>query len=305
MMRVAIEKLGPRRRRTAGWAAVVAAVLLLLGSAWHIATSAAAEPGPALESLFYPGWYAIGMLLAVAGAVILRGSGDDDATSVAVRERLDRAELEVRDRRALMHEIGATVSGIAFAAQLIDHRRAFSPTQQRLQAMLDAEIARLNRMTGERSSDLSEVIDLDETIRHLVTAQEVQGHRVEWSPTGCLVEGRADDVAQIIHTLLQNAVGHGRSIDVALHASSVGDVVEIVVADGGPGLSPLAREHLYEWAAPGDDSRGEGIGLHLARALACRNGGSLELLETDRGTAFVVSLPTMRANHGHLAQRAG
>jgi signal transduction histidine kinase len=70
-------------------------------------------------------------------------------------------------------------------------------------------------------------------------------------------------------------------------------VVRVQVSDQGPGVPAGLRDAIFERGARGAGSAGEGIGLHVARALVHDLGGSLELAPTaGRGATFVVALPT-------------
>ena len=52
---------------------------------------------------------------------------------------------------------------------------------------------------------------VDDVLRQLVVAQQAQGRAVSWEPSGVTVVGRADDLAEAVHVLLDNAAKHGRA----------------------------------------------------------------------------------------------
>jgi signal transduction histidine kinase len=69
------------------------------------------------------------------------------------------------------------------------------------------------------------------------------------------------------------------------------------------------RERIFDWGGRAGTGAGQGIGLHVARRLVTRHGGSLTLADQEsRGSAFVVRLPAARASeekHGrHADHRA-
>jgi signal transduction histidine kinase len=69
-------------------------------------------------------------------------------------------------------------------------------------------------------------------------------------------------------------------------------MAELEVEDNGSGVDPLTAGSLFQ---PGVSAKGStGIGLYLARRLAERNGGSLELvaLPPGRGGLFRLRLPS-------------
>jgi len=105
---------------------------------------------------------------------------------------------------------------------------------------------------------------------------------------------------RILTNLLENAAKYappnGR---IELHVSRVGDVLEFVVADTGPGILPTDVEHLFEPFARGgrdDGAHGTGLGLSIARRLANLQGGHLVYAPTaERASRFVLTLPAATA----------
>lgn len=90
---------------------------------------------------------------------------------------------------------------------------------------------------------------------------------------------RATPVAlsQILSTLVENALAHGRgTVDIA--ARRAGPSVVIELGDEGAGVSPTIAPHIFERSV---SSSGSGLGLTLARDLAEDNGGRLELVSAQ------------------------
>lgn len=84
-------------------------------------------------------------------------------------------------------------------------------------------------------------------------------------------------LAQIVSTLIENALAHGRgTVDIA--ARRAGPSVVIELGDEGAGVSPSIAPHIFERSV---SSSGSGLGLTLARDLAEDNGGRLELVSAQ------------------------
>jgi signal transduction histidine kinase len=98
---------------------------------------------------------------------------------------------------------------------------------------------------------------------------------------------RATDVVAALERLLVNAHTHAPQSPVTVHVVAIGSRIEVSVADRGPGMSAAAAS-AFGSAQVG---RGDGLGLHVARALMARNGADLELRNRIGGTTFVLSLP--------------
>ena len=115
--------------------------------------------------------------------------------------------------------------------------------------------------------------------------------------SNALVLADGDDVCWILFILTRNAVKianrkSGAIIFLALQISNGNSMVIIRLADDGPGLPDAVRVDLFgaQWH-PSTASRHHGYGLAVARELAERNGGSLTLARTDKGTTFALTLP--------------
>jgi signal transduction histidine kinase len=79
---------------------------------------------------------------------------------------------------------------------------------------------------------------------------------------------------------------------VTLRAEESLDILEITVADDGPGLSPKAIDNLFVPFKGSARAGGTGLGLAIARELMRGQGGDLRLTETGAGGAvFSLTLP--------------
>ena len=75
-------------------------------------------------------------------------------------------------------------------------------------------------------------------------------------------------------------------------------VERLVIADNGPGMPPRARENLFVAFEGSARAGGTGLGLAIVRELVEANGGRVELLDTEQGTAFAIDLPSGAAGGG-------
>ncbi|SEA15693.1 sensor histidine kinase [Rubrimonas cliftonensis] len=105
-----------------------------------------------------------------------------------------------------------------------------------------------------------------------------------------------DQLHRVLVNLVRNAraaiEGAGRSGVVRLSARQAGAMVEIDVADEGPGLPRKALDNLFQPFRGGAGRAGTGLGLAIARDLAEMQGGALTLVASGEGGArFRVSAP--------------
>jgi signal transduction histidine kinase len=219
--------------------------------------------------------------------------------------RLISVESTVRENRARLHEVASTVAGITSVSRLIREPAVVIPRQRRslLEHTMAAELSRLERLMAGDTDELTEFA-VDDVLRQLVVAQQAQGRSVTWEPSGHRVCGRPDDLAEAVHVLLDNAALHGDGQGATIEVREREHVVEILVSNHGPGIAPDVRAHVFEWGARGQGSRGQGIGLHIARDLVEQQGGYLLLDDSPQpGTTFIVGVLVGERNDaaGHRA----
>ena len=78
----------------------------------------------------------------------------------------------------------------------------------------------------------------------------------------------------------------------ALGAVMADGVIEIAVADSGPGIDRSVRPRIFEWGERSNGSSGSGIGLNVAKKLTGELGGYLRLVDSPAlGATFVLGLP--------------
>lgn len=102
---------------------------------------------------------------------------------------------------------------------------------------------------------------------------------------GLVVRATPVALSQVLSTLLENSLAHGRGT-VDVHARRSGPSVVVEVTDQGDGVPDAIAPHIFERSV---SSGGTGLGLALARDLAESNGGRLELVQA-RPAVFALFL---------------
>ena len=257
-----------------------------------------------------------GLALALAAALwtstaytLVREAMDgQDRRTAELEESLHHVESDARSVHEQLHEVKSTIAGIAQASRLLE-QPVGAETRHRLERTIRAELDRIDRLLAEGVLSEPGPVDLDETLDVLLESHRARGRAIDWKPCGASVHGDRDDVAEVLNILLDNAAKHGGGVPSHVDVSHDSDEIRIAVRDEGPGVPQEMRERIFAWGERATTTApGQGIGLHVARRLVARHGGSLTLVDQDApGSAFVVRLPAARRteeNHGrHSAHR--
>jgi two-component system sensor kinase FixL len=101
-------------------------------------------------------------------------------------------------------------------------------------------------------------------------------------------------IQQVLINLMRNAIEAMEASPVRKLSISTarvdGDLVEVTVADSGPGLAPEIRERLFD-AFASTKSNGMGLGLSICRTIVEAHGGRIRARDADGGgTEFQFTL---------------
>lgn len=294
------------------------------------ATVVARAPIGELHHRVYREWLLIaalgigGVLVAVALAALQADRLARPLEAIARRaEELGDGDFSVRAGRFDLPEADAIARGLDSSAgriaELVAREREFSSNvSHQLKTPLTALRLRIEDADGDPQLDaaLGEVDRLETTIAALLAhaRQEsakravtvnlgavVHDHAGRWRPVfnrsgrvldvasekNVQVSASPGTVGQILDVLLDNALRHGVG-PVGISVAANGRSATVTVSDAGPGIPDELSDQIFE---RGDSpSGGTGIGLHLARALAQADNGSLSAL-TGGPTRFELRLP--------------
>ena len=99
------------------------------------------------------------------------------------QEMLAQVRADVLEERELLHEVGSTVAGITNASRVMRQAPRLSPQHRaRLEHMLNAELARLDRLMSSRAPAAAREFDVDDVVEQLVISHQERGLDVFWTP---------------------------------------------------------------------------------------------------------------------------
>jgi signal transduction histidine kinase len=236
-------------------------------------------------------------------------------TAALVLLLVTRAEKLARERSefaaAAAHELRTPLAGLQLYGEMLaeglgdpakmrDYARRMSEDSARLGRVVSnilgfSQLERGNLAVEARTGFLSDVLcELADRVR---PALERSGARLELDIPGNLhAHFDRDALARIVSNLLDNAEKYARRAadrTIRLAAVDRGDIVEVTVADRGPGIPDSSKLfQAFSRGVGGDDvPAGLGLGLALSQSLARAMGGDLEHRPRDGGgSTFVLQM---------------
>jgi signal transduction histidine kinase len=242
-------------------------------------------------------------------------SGASVLTAALILLLVTRAEKLARERSefaaAAAHELRTPLAGLQLYGEMLaeglgdpakmrDYARRMSEDSARLGRVVSnilgfSQLERGNLAVDARPGFLSDV--LCELVDRVRPALERSGALLELDIPGNLhAHFDPDALARIVSNLLDNAEKYARrAVDrtIRLAAADRGDIVEVTVADRGPGIPDRSKLfQAFSRGVGGDDvPAGLGLGLALSRSLARAMGGELEHRSRDGGgSTFVLQM---------------
>jgi two-component system phosphate regulon sensor histidine kinase PhoR len=201
---------------------------------------------------------------------LLDGAIEDRATT----EAWLRVMAKNGRRLTLLIEDLLTLSHLEYRSPQLDFQKVNLPE------LLDRVIERITPAISERHA-------------HLV---------VEWSSAATWAEADSRRMEQVFENLLENAIRHAVTdeVVVAIKAQSLGEEIEIVFSDNGPGIPYDDQPHIFErfYRVQKDRSRiaggGTGLGLSIVKHIVLAHGGAIAVESVPgQGAAFKIRLPVV------------
>jgi two-component system osmolarity sensor histidine kinase EnvZ len=187
-----------------------------------------------------------------------------------LRTPLTRIKLQLAMLRETNPEARAEVSGLE--SDILE-----------MEKMIDEYLAFARGQGGETPVPT----DLSALLREIVESARKSGAplRLESEPNLTLPL-RPNAIKRCLTNLVNNALRYGNKVEV--RAQRVGESVEIMIEDDGPGIPPKSIEDVFKPFFRLDNSRnpnyaGAGLGLAIARDVARGHGGDITLQKSAMG----------------------
>jgi signal transduction histidine kinase len=183
--------------------------------------------------------------------------------------------------------------------------------EKRVLAVAVEEIDRVDRTVedmlllarlDEGATLVTEPVDVDLVISEAAVRAMTLAQKQVSVDVAAGLRVRADErrLTQVLENLLSNALKYaGDGAAISLRARSLGEQVEIEVADDGLGIAPGELAHIFDrhfrsTAARASDAPGAGLGLAIAKSLVEAMNGTISVRSTlGEGTTFTITLPAV------------
>jgi signal transduction histidine kinase len=251
-----------------------------------------------------------------------RGTGDEldrlSNTLNGMLARLESAFTKVtRFTADASHELRTPVAIMRTTAEVIcanprtpeQHEKAWDVilTQSDRMSQLIDDLLMLARADSAEHPYQRELMDAAAVVRDTSDEMQVlaEAKSLQLSvhtPPECTMFGDPDDLRRIVLILLDNAIKYTQETGQIVVTLSMGTAMEpqalvLTVGDTGIGIPQEDQVHIFDrfYRAAKDRSRetgGAGLGLTIARYLAERQGGRIQVESTPgTGSTFYVSMP--------------
>jgi two-component system, OmpR family, osmolarity sensor histidine kinase EnvZ len=218
---------------------------------------------------------------------------------ITMRERIERYVQQRTEMLAgVSHDLKTPLTRMKLELAMMPEAdaKAMKNDIAEMEHMLDEYLDFARGETGEdaQPSDISEIVH--DAALLAAKARGASSDRLNvQTVSGIVLTIRRQAIKRCITNLIDNALKHGKHVDVAL--ARIGRMVEITVDDDGPGIPESRREEAFRPFHRLDEGRnlqtgGSGLGLAIARDIARSHGGDLVLDESPkRGLRATIRLP--------------
>ena len=253
--------------------------------------------------------------LAITGSAL---GGREKGTVLSIRDISERARLErMKDEFVLTasHELRSPLTSVqGFAELLMIDKESLSTKQvETVEIILDNTrhlVRLLNDLLDLARSDAGRLnirpvpMDVGPLVQDAVRTMRAQTESKQQSLETEVEDGlpqvnvEPDRIRQVLVNLLTNAHDYcPERASIRVTASRVGDEVELVVADDGPGIPESQVGDIFARFTRGDAGvtqrvGGTGLGLAISKSLVELHGGAIGVTSTEgEGATFRIVLP--------------
>ncbi|HXV09635.1 MAG TPA: ATP-binding protein [Burkholderiales bacterium] len=229
------------------------------------------------------------------------------------RELLDLERQKNQFLRQVSHELKTPLTALREGAELLSEEVVgkLTPGQREITEIMRHNSVELQKLIEALLSfgasqfrkvavDL-EPVEIRQVVERVVADHSLairsRGLTVDLSVPDVMISADSEKLRVVLDNLVSNAVKFspaGGVIQIAGRADA--EVIQLEVIDQGPGIAPADRDRIFEPFFQGRNEgagpvRGTGIGLSVVKEYVFGHGGSIEVVDSQKGAHLRVRLP--------------
>jgi PAS domain S-box-containing protein len=243
------------------------------------------------------------------------------ATAVVHARLYADAQRNIRVRDTFLtvasHELKTPLAALLLQTQALERAIAAEPALHDRTAAMERQVIRLGALV-DRLIDVARItagrleLHLEDVALDALVREAARRHAVEAAQAGCALEisltpvsGRWDRerLADVIDSLIANALKYGAGAPVTLSVERVDARARLTVRDHGIGIPAEGRERIferYERLVSDRHFGGLGLGLFLVRQIVDALGGEISVTSAPgEGSSFTIDLPAHARAESH------
>ena len=276
----------------------------------------------AIPSKYYPGLEVFEKNLTISiinecGLILERRRLQQEKQDIEMETQQERLRSNLL--RAISHDLRTPLTSISGNAGIL-MEKSIALNEEKKQELYSSiyddsmwlvnltenllSITRIENGTMHLQMDAQLLADVfQEALAHI--DRQAKEHRITTELPDDLLMARMDVrlIVQVIINIVNNAIKYTPAgSHIVLRAERWGSMVEVSIADDGPGISDEAKAHLFDMfytASQGksDNRRGLGLGLSLCRSIVSAHGGTISVTDNSpHGSVFTFTLPLEEVN---------
>lgn len=216
------------------------------------------------------------------------------------RKLQDRSDTIRTFATHVSHELKSPLTSIQGAAELLrdGSEEMTADERRRFHANIVADTDRLNRLVRRlielaRAESVGPSGDVSTLTQAVASVHEPAGLNIQLAQGAAIpLRMSVESASIVLSNLADNSARHGAT-RLELSAQPGDDNATVVIArDNGSGVSPGNRDKIFEpFFTTRRDEGGTGLGLGIVAALIKAHGGTINLIDTERGAGFEIRLP--------------
>jgi len=219
--------------------------------------------------------------------------------------RQERMTMVGRMANKIIHDFKNPFAVIRMAAEMLGRKNPGDTETLRMTEMIADQIDRIVVMADDilqfsrgNTTLVPDVFDVADMLARFDNLYSLYlkelGVELSVKPIKKYIKADDGKLLRVLQNLVNNAAEsfRGKPGRISIEAQDLGDEIELMVRDNGPGLPESIRAKPFEMFGSEGKSTGTGLGMAITRSIVQAHGGTIRFeTETNVGTAFIMRIP--------------